>query len=167
MSAPGEAVESGLPRPGALQLAGGALVMLACAAVVDLWFCWPAGADIDAYEFLVYLAVLGTFTVLWYVLLVLAFPRLQRFGAVAGFVTGVLADISIFLLGAAAYWGASSHPDSTAATNPILGLELAYVFAYLAIFLMFVSWRVLLVYTVGGWVAQQLMRATPPAPSRP
>ena len=51
-------------KPTALQVIGGALVMLLCAALVDLWFCWPAGADIDAYEFLVYLVVLGTFAFL-------------------------------------------------------------------------------------------------------
>jgi len=154
MSAPAEAAA----RPRALPLLGGALVMLACAALIDLWFCWPAGADMDAYEFLVYLVVIGTFTVLWFPLLLLTFPRLQRYGAVAGFVTAVLVDISIALLAAAAYWAAQSHSGSPSA-NAILGLELAYAFAYLAVFLVFTSWRMLLVYTLGGWVAQRLMQA--------
>jgi hypothetical protein len=154
MSAPAEAAE---PRPGALRLVGGALVMLLCAALLDLWFCWPAGAEMDAYEFLVYLVVIGTFTVLWYPVLLLAFPRLQRYGFITGFLTAVLVDISIAVLSAVVYWGASSHSGSPSA-NAILGLELAYAFAYLGIFLMFVSWRALLVYMAGGWVAQRVMR---------
>jgi hypothetical protein len=159
MSTPGETLASG--RPAALQLLGGALVMLLCAALVDLWFCWPAGANMDAYEFLVYLIVLGTFTVLWYTLLVLTFPRMQRYGAVAGFSTAVLADISIALLGAVAYWAAADHQGSPS-TNAILGIELAYAFAYLTIFLIFASWRVLIVYTLGGWIAQRVMRRAGP-----
>jgi len=145
-------------RPHATQLLAGAVVMLVCAALVDLWFCWPAGADMDAYEFLFYLAVIGTFTVFWYLVLLAVFPRLRPYGWAAGLLTAVLVDLSIALLAALAYWAASTHPNAPAATNTILGLELAYAFAYLAIFLMFVSWRVLLVYTAGGWVAQRLMR---------
>jgi hypothetical protein len=165
MSAPGEAVQA--VRPHAAQLAAGALAMLVCAALVDLWFCWPAGADMDAYEYLVYLAVLGTFTVFWYLVLLLVFPRLQRTGPAAGLLTAVLVDLSIVLLGGLAYWAAASHPESPSSTNAILGLELAYVFAYLMIFLMFVSWRVLIVYALGGWIARRLMSAVRPSRSRP
>ena len=153
-------------RPTFLQLLAGALVMLACAALVDLWFCWPAGADMDPYEFLVYLVVLGSFTVLWYPVVLLVFPRLQRDGWAVGLLTGVLVDLSIVLLAAAAYWGASSHPGSPSSTNAILGLELAYVFAYLGIFLVFTSWRIPLLYTLGGWLAEYLI-AIRRARSRP
>ena len=137
--------------------------MLACAALVDLWYVSPAGADMDLYEYLVYLAVVGAFTVFWYLLLLLAFPRLPRQGWLTGLLTGVLVDLSIALLAVAAYWGASSRPGSPSSTNAILGLELSYAFAYLAIFLMFASWRILLVYTLGGWLAGRLMRVIPRA----
>jgi len=148
-------------RPGALRLAGGALVMLLCAALIDLWFCWPAGVDMDAYEFLVYLVIIGTFSVIWYLVLLLVFPRLQRYGWAAGILTAVLVDLSIAILSVLVYWATASHSGSPSA-NAILGIELAYAFAYLAVFLMFISWRVLLVYAAGGWVAQQLMRVSRP-----
>jgi len=135
--------------------------MLLCAALVDLWYCWPAGADIDAYEFLVYLVVLGVPTLFWYAMLVLFYPALR--GLVAGLLTGILADLSLVLLAVGAYWGASSHPASPSSTNAILGLELSYAFAYLMIFLVFASWRILLVYAIGGWLAERLMRVIPRA----
>ena len=158
MSAPAET--AGV-RTGALRIVGGALVMLLCAALLDLWFCWPAGAQMDAYEFLVYLAIIGIFTLFWYLVLMLVFPRLQRHGWAAGLLTGLLTDLSIAILSALAYWAAAGHSGS-ASDNAILGIELAYAFAYLTIFLVFVSWRVLLVYAAGGWVAQRLMRIPRP-----
>ena len=147
-----------------VQLVAGVLVMLASAAVAVVSLRWFTGVDLYPRELAAFLAVLGALTVFWYALLLLAFPRLQRRGLTAGLATALLVDLSIGLFAGVAYWSAGSP---AAKTDMGLGLEASYVFALLGVLLWLGGWRVLLLETLGGWLAERVMRAIPPSRSQP